>query len=168
MSAKSEAKRQAIKDRIEAAQSRHEAREGAPLTEVLAEKATAAKDNFTAFAKEHPLATIAGGLAVGVLISAMFSNSPTRRAGRYAGAKAAGLATIGSEMAMAFAAQVMDSAAKARRAGGEIAEDLSDRIGDTARHARREAGYRSDKATDAARTTARDIGKSIARSFQRH
>ena len=163
-----EGKRQEIKDRIEAAQARHADREGQPLGEMLVQKATEAKDNFTAFAKEHPVATVAGGLAVGVLISALFSNSPTRRAGRYAGAKAAGLAAIGTEMAVAFAQQVMDSAANARRAGGELAEDAADTLGDTARRVKREATYRAGSANDAARITARELGKTIARSMRRH
>jgi ElaB/YqjD/DUF883 family membrane-anchored ribosome-binding protein len=162
MSANSDDKRQEIKDRIEAARARHEEREGEPLPEMLARKAAEARDEFTAFAKEHPVATVAGGLALGVLISAMFSNSPTRRAGRYAGAKAAGLASIGVEMAAAFAQQVMESANTARQAGGDLAEDLGDKVGDTARRVRREAQYRAGGAGDAARSTAREIGKSIA------
>ena len=37
-------------------------------------------------------------LVLGVLISAMFKNSPTRRAGRYAGERAAGLAVLKLKM----------------------------------------------------------------------
>lgn len=153
MSEQGQDKRQDIKDRIAAAQARNDEREGASLVDTLGEKATEAKDNFTAFAREHPLATIAGGLAVGVLISAMFKNSPTRKAGRYAGTRAAGLAAIGSEMAVAFAHQVMEQAARARDAGAEVAHDVGEKVGDTAQ---------------SARVTARDIGKSIARSISKH
>lgn len=140
-----ETKRQEIKDRITLAQARNDERDGQPLSEVIGEKAVAAKDNFTAFAREHPLATVAGGLAIGVLISAMFKNSPTRKAGRYAGARAAGLATLGSEMASAFAHSVMERASDARQAGADLAED----------------------AADSARSTARTIGQTIARSLRK-
>ncbi len=153
MSEQGQDKRQDIKDRIAAAQARNDEREGASLVDTLGEKATEAKDNFTAFAREHPLATIAGGLAVGVLISAMFKNSPTRKAGRFAGTRAVGLAAIGSEMAVAFAHQVMEQATRARDAGAEVAHDVGEKVGDTAQ---------------SARVTARDIGKSIARSFSKH
>jgi hypothetical protein len=140
-----EAKRQEIKDRITTAQARNAERDGQPLSEVLGEKAVAAKDNLTAFAREHPLATVAGGLAVGVLISAMFKNSPTRKAGRYAGARAAGLAALGTEMASAFAQSVMERTAGARDAGAELAEDAADK----------------------ARSTARTIGETLARSLRK-
>lgn len=140
-----EAKRQEIKDRITTAQARNAERDGQPLSEVIGEKAVAAKDNFTAFAREHPLATVAGGLAIGVLISAMFKNSPTRRAGRYAGSRAAGLASLGSEMVSGFAHSVMERAAGARDTGAELAED----------------------AADSARSTARTIGETIARALRK-
>lgn len=147
-----EAKRQEIKDRITTAQARNAERDGQPLSEVLGEKAIAAKDNFTAFAREHPLATVAGGLAVGVLISAMFKNSPTRKAGRYASARAAGFAALGTEMATAFAQGVMERAASARQAGADLAEDAVGSLGDTA---------------DTARSAARQIGKTVARSLRK-
>lgn len=168
MNADGQQKRQEIKDRISAAQTRNDTREGASITEVLGEKAAAARDNFTAFAREHPVATVAGGIAVGVLISAMFRNSPTRRAGRYAGGKAAGLAALGSEIAVAFAHQVMESTASARTASADLAHDVGDKLGATARRVRHEAGTRAESATDTARTTARDIGKSLARSLRKH
>lgn len=140
-----QAKRQEIKDRINSAAARNAERDGQPLTEALSEKALAARDNFTAFAREHPLATVAGGLAVGVLISAMFRNSPTRRAGRFAGARAAGLAALGSDMASAFAQQVIERATGARAAGVDLAED----------------------AADGARSKAREIGRTIANAIRK-
>lgn len=167
MKADGQQKRQKIKDRINAAQTRNDARESASIAEMVGEKAAAARDNFTAFAREHPVATVAGGIAVGVLISAMFKNSPTRRAGRYAGGKAAGLAALGSEMAIAFAHQVMETTANARHTGADIAHDVSDKLGSTARRVRDEAGSRAESVTDTARNTARDIGKSLARSLRR-
>lgn len=138
-------KRQEIKDRIAAAQERQAAREGPSLTQSIAEKAASARDGVTSFAKDHPVATVAGGLALGVLISALFKNSPTRRAGRYAGERAAGFAAIGTEVASSLLQQVLDGSASARKTGAEKLED----------------------AGSAARESARHIGQAIARSFIR-
>jgi len=168
MSDMKEAKRQEIKDRITAAQQRNGEKQVPTLGEQMSQKATAAKEDFTSFAKEHPVATVAGGLAIGVLISALFKNSPTRKAGRYAGAKAAGYAALGSEMLAAFAEQVMDSTASARQASADKIEDIGDAVGDSARRMRRSAEYRAANASDTARNSARDIGKVIARSLRRH
>ena len=164
MSGNNQNKRADIKDRITTAQARNQEREGMTLTDKLGEKAAAAKDEFTAFAKEHPVATIAGGIAIGVLISAMFRNSPTRKAGRYAGARAAGLAAIGSEMAVAFAHQVMESASRARDAGAEMAHELGDRAHETAD----KLGHSASETAESARISAREIGRSIARTISRH
>lgn len=168
MSDVKEAKRQEIKDRITAAQERNAERQVPTLGERVSQKASAARDDFTSFAKEHPVATVAGGLAIGVLISALFKNSPTRKAGRYAGAKAAGYAALGSEMFAAFAEQVMESTAGARQASADKIEDIGDAMGDKARRMRRSAEYRAANASDTARNSARDIGKVIARSLRRH
>lgn len=162
-----ETKREDIKNRIATAQARIEER-STTMLDTVTEKAIAAKDGVTKFAKDHPVATVAGGVAVGVLISALFRNSPTRKAGRYAGAKAAGFAAIGTEIAAAFAQQVMATAIDAKQAGADKLEDISDTVGDTARRLRRDAGYRAGGAGDSARSTAREVGKSIARSFRRH
>lgn len=167
MNVPKDAKRQEIKQRIAAAQARNNARENSGIAGRVSDKAVEAKDGFTQFAREHPIATVAGGVALGVVISAMFKNSPTRKAGRYAGAKAAGMAAVGSELAMAFAQQVMDASETVRRNGADKLEDIGDALGDTAKRAKREAGYRSANASETARTSARDLGKTIARSLRR-
>jgi hypothetical protein len=137
-------KRQEIKDRIAAAQERQSAREGS-LLKTIGDKAAVARDEVAGFAKQHPVATVAGGLALGIVISALFKTSPTRRAGRYAGERAAGLAAVGSEAAAALLAHVLEGTATARKAGAEKLED----------------------AGTAARDSARHMGKAIARSFTR-
>lgn len=137
-------KRQEIKDRIAAAQERQAAREGS-LLRTIGDKAAVARDEVVDFAKQHPVATVAGGLALGVLISALFKNSPTRRAGRYAGERAAGLAAVGSEVAASLLHQVLETTASARKSGADKLED----------------------AGTAARDSARSVGKAIARSFTR-
>lgn len=163
-----DAKRQEIKERIAAAQARNDARSGDSMMDRVSEKAGEAREGFTAFAKEHPVATVAGGVALGVLISTMFKNSPTRKAGRVAGAKAAGLAAIGTEVALAFAQQMLEASAQVKQAGADKLEDVGDALGDSARHVKPGVSYHAGEASDTARSTARDVGKTIARSFRRH
>ena len=73
-----DAKRTQLKKKIEAGEARNKARAEPTLIDRTGEKAIEAKDKFTAFAKEHPIATVAGGLALGILISGLFKRSPTR------------------------------------------------------------------------------------------
>jgi hypothetical protein len=147
-----EAKRNQIRKKVAAAESRNQARAEAPsLSQRAGERAVAAKDKFTAFAREHPIATVVGGVAVGVLISGLFRGSPTRKAGRKLGKKAAGLAALGAELAIAYAQSAMEAASEAREAGaerlGSWGEDAADYV----------AG---------ARDTVRETGKSIAEALR--
>jgi ElaB/YqjD/DUF883 family membrane-anchored ribosome-binding protein len=138
-------KRQEIKDRIAAAQERQAERDDDSLVRAIGEKAAAARDEVASFARKHPVATIAGGLALGVLVSALFRNSPTRRAGRFAGERAAGLAAVSGEVASSLLHQLLESTASARKTGSEKLED----------------------AGESARKSAREIGRAISRSFTR-
>jgi len=162
----SEAKRQQLKEKIEAAEARNQAKEDRSLAERASEKAVAAKDEFTAFAKEHPFALVAGGLAVGVLVSAMFKRSPTRKLAEKGFAEASGLAAIGAEMALAYAQQAMSAAEEARQIGADKLGDLGDNIGDKARSLKRDAAYLADEAGDNARIMKRNTGKAIARAIR--
>ena len=121
-------RRASIKARLAAAEARDAARNAAG-------KAGEAKDKFVAFAQEHPLATVAGGLALGVLVASLFPGP--RRAARAGGARAAGLAAIGGEMLLALATQALSKAGEAgetaRRAGHEAGDRLSEVGGEVVR-----------------------------------
>ena len=130
----------------------------------ITDHALEAKDKFVAFAKEHPVATVAGGLALGVLVASMFKGP--RRAAAAGGAKAAGLAALGSEIALAFAGQVMDAAKEAGREGARKLDGLGESVGDTARKVRRDASYRADRGFDAARIARREARKKLIRAFK--
>ncbi len=158
-------KRAEIKARIAAAQAREEAKAEQSTTQRVADKASDATDAFTGFVREHPIASAAGGLALGVLIAGMFKGP--RRAAAEGGAKAVGLAAIGAEIASAFASELLDDAKDVGRAGARRAEDAGDAIGDRARSIRRDANYQADRAGDAARIASRETGKRIARAFGR-
>ena len=147
-----EAKRNQIKKKVAAAKSRNESRGAAPsLSERAGEKAVEAKDKFAAFARQHPIATVAGGIALGILVSGLFRGSPTRKAGKELGKRAAGLAAIGAELALAYAQQAMEAAGEAREVGAEALDGWSDDA----------AGYMAS-----ARDTVRETGKSFAKALR--
>lgn len=157
-----EAKRTQLKKRIEAGEARHQSRGEPSMLDRTGEKAIEAKDKFTAFVKEHPIATVAGGLAIGVLVSSLFKRSPTRKAGR----KAAGLAAVGAELAWNYAQQAMAAAHEAGRAGADRLEDLGDTVGSSARTLGRNAADRAGDLREGASAIARDAGSRIGRAVR--
>lgn len=161
-----DAKRKKIQDKIAAGETRM-ANRAEGLAERIGERAIEAKDGFTRFAKDHPVTTVAGGLALGVLVSALFKRSPTRRAASKAGTRAAGLAAIGAELAMAYAQQALSAAGEAKRTGAEHLHDLEGTLGDTARGLRRGASRQAGKASDSARTASHLAGEAISRALRR-
>ena len=158
-----DAQRQNIKDQVAAGEARHRARADSTLFDRAGEAAIEAKDRFTAFAHEHPLTTVSGGVALGILISGLFPRSPTRRLGR----KAAGLAAIGAEAAMAYMHQAMDAAGHAGRAGADRLDDFGDTIGDTARRMARDVAHLLESTSDSARIAGRDASKRVTRRLSR-
>ncbi len=158
-----DANRQKIKDQVAAGEARHRSREDSTLFDRAGEAAIEAKDRFTAFAKEHPLTTVAGGVALGILISGLFPRSPTRRLGH----KAAGLAAVGAEAAMAYMHQAMDAAGQASRTGAHRLDDWGDTISHTARRVRRDAAHLLESAGESAREVGRDASERVSRRLPR-
>lgn len=154
-------KRKRLEDRIAAAQERHAARETTFL-EDAGELASDAKEGFTQFAREHPLAVVAGGLAAGVLISALFRKSPTRKFG----GKAAGLAALGAKFALSYARQAMESAEAAGQTGAGKLADIGDSVSDKARGLSRGAAQIAGGAGGTARMAARKAGKRLGRAIR--
>ncbi|WP_338445831.1 hypothetical protein V5F89_11835 [Pelagerythrobacter marensis] len=151
-------KREELKNRIEAGQQRHADR-------TVADYARDARDSATAFVKEHPIATVAGGVAVGVLIASIVPG-PGRRMRRRATQRGSALAAMLAELGTAYGASLLDSLGHAARAGGDRLEDLGDAIGDGARDLRREAGAQSETVRESARRLTRDVGKKTGRRMR--
>lgn len=160
-----EAQRKQIKKKVADAEARNEARHEQTLMDRAGETAIQAKDKFTAFAKEHPVATVAGGLALGVLISAMFRGSPTREAGKKIGTKTAGLAAIAAEMAMAYAQQAWEAAEEAGRTGAAKLDEFGDTIGRGAHDLGDDAAGFAASARAKARKTGRSLGGAVRSRF---
>ena len=155
-----DAKRKTLKKKVEAGQARNKAKTETTTTifDRAGEAAIDAKDKFTAFAKEHPVATVAGGLVVGVLIAGMFRGP--RRAAVKGGTKAAALATLGAELAMAYAAKALDAAQDAGHDGAEWLGETGRSLGSKAR----ELGADAADYAGSARDSARNTGKSLTRA----
>ncbi len=157
-----DAKRKTLKEKVAAGQARNRDLGRTTIVDRAGEKAIEAKDKFVEFAKEHPIATVAGGVALGFLVSTLFKRSPTRRvAGR-----AAGLATIGAEVALAYAQQAMAAANEAGRAGADKLGDLAETAGSSARTTGRAAAERAGDLGETARVVARDAGKRLGKALR--
>ena len=154
-----DAKRKNLKQKVAAAQQRNEARERTFLDRA-GETAIEAKDKFTAFAKEHPVATVAGGLVVGALIASMFKGP--RKAAAKGGSKLAGLAVLGAELAAAYAARALETAQETGRDGAEWLGETGRSIGRGARGLGEEAASYAASARDSAVRT----GKSATRAIR--
>jgi len=161
-----EAKRTQLKRKVAAGQKRNEDRGRTTIVDRAGERAIEAKDNFVAFAREHPIATIAGGLAVGILVSSLFKRSPTRKLGGKAAKTAGSLAAVGAELALAYAQQALEAANEAGRAGAGKLEDLGETIGSTARSAGRAGAERAGDLGEAARAVSRDAGKRLSKAIR--
>ena len=157
-----DAKRTQIKKKVQAGQARNKAKTENTTTvfDRAGEAAIEAKDKFTAFAKEHPIATVAGGIALGVLIAGMFRGP--RRAAIKGGSKAAGLAALGAELALSYAQQAMEAANEAGRAGAK----RLDGFGDTAKSVGRDAAHRAGDAGETALSATREASRRLGRAIR--
>ncbi len=158
-----DSKRSDIRQKVDAAQSRNHARAEPSPTDRAGETAVEAKDRLTSFAKEHPIALVVGGLAVGVLVSSFFRGSPTRKAGRAIGRKTAGLAAIAADLAVSYAHQAFAAAEEARMAAADKLSEIGETVSDNARSLSEDAGDYAAGAADAVRKA----GKSASRSVRK-
>jgi hypothetical protein len=113
--------RKSLRERIEESQARQYARDLQ-----LSERASDARDRLTTLAREHPLLLIAGGLAIGVAISALIPRSPTRRLSK----NAIGFLAMITELGVSYSRQALDG--DAGRAGKDKLAELGNSILDGA------------------------------------
>jgi len=155
-----EAKRKTIRKKVDASQKRNAARSERTFLDRAGEGAIEAKDKFAAFAKEHPVATVAGGVAIGILIAGMFRGP--RQAAIKGGTRAAGLAAVGAELAMAYAAKALDAAKEAGSDGADWLGEAGKTLGSKARELSSEAADYAGSARDSAIRS----GKSATRAIR--
>lgn len=141
-----EQKREQLRARIEAGERRNEERS-------ITDQAKDVADSAIEFAKKHPVATVAGAVAIGLAIGAM-----TRR-GRELGRRGGSLASYAADAAIAYGLAMIEGA-------GDRVEDLSDAAGTQARRIKRDAGYRLDSMGDSIRSSGRKASRKSSRTYR--
>lgn len=154
-----EEKRAAIRERIQAGEADLERRQDRTFTDQL----TDAKEAAVEFTKRRPLTVIAGAVVAGIAVSALFRNSPTRRAGR----RSAALAAIAADTVMEYGQAALASLNEAGRSGLQSLDDLGDRAGLEARTFGRSAKFRAANVSDRSRVAGRRAIKGSRRSLDR-
>lgn len=124
-------KRAELKSKIEAAEQRNADR-------TLGDRAREAAEGATSFVKDHPFATIAGGVVLGALIASIVPG-PGKRMRKKAGAKGALVAGTLADLAIKYGTEFLESATQAAKTGQDRLGDLGETIGETARGASRSA-----------------------------
>ncbi|MXO61621.1 hypothetical protein [Qipengyuania oceanensis] len=142
-----EEKRAELRQRIAAGEQRNEERKE------FSQYAREARDNAVGFAKEHPFATVAGGVVLGLLIGALTPK------GRKLGRRAGSLATALAEAGLVYATD-------AAITGRDRLDDLGDGVASTARSARRDIGYKAANASDTLRSLGRTVSKKSSRAVR--
>ncbi|NVD43745.1 hypothetical protein [Qipengyuania atrilutea] len=152
-----EEKRDLLRERIEAGERRNQERS-------LGDYAKDAADNAKEFAKDHPVATIAGAIAVGLAIGAM--TRPGRRLARQGAVRTGALAAIAADAIAAYSASLIDGAGDLARNSGDALEDFGDTVSGKARTLRRRASYEASSLADSAGMTKRSLARKARRSYR--
>ena len=139
-------KRDQLRARIEAGERRNEERS-------LMDQAKDVADSAVEFAKKHPVATVAGAVAVGLAIGAM-----TRR-GRELGRRGGSWASYAADAALAYGLSMIEGA-------GDKFEDMTDAAGTQSRRLKRDAGYRLDSMGDSLRSSSRRASRKSSRAYR--
>ncbi|RDC59877.1 hypothetical protein HME9302_01073 [Alteripontixanthobacter maritimus] len=150
-------KREVLRNKIESGERRNEER-------TFADRAREAGDTATEFVKAYPIATIAGVAVLGLAIGAM--TRPGRRVGAQAGRKASAFATYATEMGLAYAGGLFDSAGDVARAGGVKVENLGDTVAHSARKAKRTISTGAAQRNDDAKFVSRKAARRASRAYR--
>jgi len=154
MTADKKPKRAALKGKIKAAEKRNADRS-------LTDYAREARDGATSFVKEHPITTVVGGVALGVLVASLVPGRG-RQIRKQATKRGAAMAGVLADLALTYGTQMLDGAGKAARTGQDRLGDLGSTLGDSARDAQREAGSLTREVGERAVKTLRDLRSRMA------
>lgn len=147
-----EEKRQELIAKVKEAEARIEARS-------MGDRAREAGKEATAFISRHPLASVAGGIAVGMLVGSLIP-------GRKIGNRGRAMAAMAAEFGLAYAREAMDLASEAAQSGQDKLEDIGDAVTDTSRKLRRDAAHAAGTAADNARSIGRRAGRKAGRAMR--
>ena len=148
-----EDKRRQLREKIEAGQRRNAQR-------TMGDYARDAAQTATDFVKKHPVATIAGGVTLGLVIGAM--TRPGRRVRRRSGA----LAALVLDTAMAYGLKALDGANGFARSAGDRFDDLGHAVESQTRDLRREAAHRAEATSEALLSAGRKASRKSGRALR--
>ncbi|MXP09652.1 hypothetical protein [Pseudoblastomonas halimionae] len=157
----SDEKRQRIREKIAASQERLE-RDAIAERENESEYAVKARElgnSAKSFAKDHPVLTVAGGLAAGALIAALIKPKTARALGK----KALTFGAVAAEGAMLYGNRALDSAGDAGSEARDRIEDLGESVASSAGDLAREAERFGQAALENARETTRALFEKVRR-----
>lgn len=148
-------KRNELKNKIDAGEKRNEERaEQRSLSDYARDAGTSA----TTFAKEHPITTLAGAVAVGILVASVVPG-PGRRLRKQATRRGAVLAGLLADLAVTYGTQALEGASNAARAGQDKLGDVSETVGSSLRRG-------AAALADDAGSLSEGAGKRAARTFR--
>lgn len=150
-------KRTELKGKVAAGQKRNKERS-------MGDYARDAADGATSFVKQHPIATVVGGLALGAIVASFLPGG--RKVRKQASAKSAVIATALADLALTYGTQFLDSAGKATKAGQDRLGDLGETLGDSARSIGRSASETAGNARDGASSLGSELGKVATRTIR--
>lgn len=142
-------KRDQLRARIEAGEKRNQQRG-------FVDQAKEVAGNAVEFAKQHPVATVAGAVVLGLAIGAMTRRG--RNFGRNIGNRGGAWANYASEAALAYALAKFEHL-------GDRMEDLTETAEKRTRAFRHDAAERLENAGDFLRASGRKISRSSSRAF---
>lgn len=149
-----EEKREALREKIAASETRNQERS-------FAEQAQAAADEALEFVKENPLKTVAA-VAVGALIIGALT-----RPGRDLGRKAGGMASVATDAAVAYALGLFDAAGEVAEEGGDRLSELGHTAANKARKWRNRTAEETHEIADYIAASARHGGNRADRAYKR-
>lgn len=136
--------REKLRNKIANSQARNAARQAADL-----------RDNAAQFVSTHPFASLAGAIAVGVVLGSLLPKSTGRKLGKGAVGMGSFLAKIGAS----YAQHAWTAAREAKKVTAEQIESLDETIMDSTAGLRHDVKRIAEKASDGSR----NAGKAVTR-----
>ena len=140
--------RDALRSKVLSAQARNAAR-----------KAADARDNAADFVAAHPFSSLAGAVAVGIVLGSMLPSSTGRKLGK----GALGVITFAAKIGASYAQHAWSAAREAKETASDRIEDLDETIMDSAAGLRHDVKRIAEKAGDSSRNAGRAVTRRATR-----
>lgn len=140
--------RDALRSKVLTAQARNAARQAAN-----------ARDNVADFVAVHPFSSLAGAIAVGIVVGALLPRSSGRKLGK----GVVGLASFAAKLGASYAQHAWSAAREAKQAAAGRIEDLDETVMDSTAGLRHDVKRIAEKASDGSRNAGRAVTRRATR-----